>query len=168
MVEKYLGKDAADSIFTAAVITAKIPEKQACALADGLEKDAFPLSDVIKSLKGLGGAATGAVDKLIDYAGSSAKAVGLLATIGAGTGVAGASIWDMLKTRYSQEDPETEFNNKAEAMYGDRKRELADAKWMDRVRRMRDELRRGYKKMSTEEYAEKYQALQDALDERKS
>ena len=39
---------------------------------------------------------------------------------------------------------------------------------MAKVRGMRDELKRGYKKMTTDEYAAKYNELMEALDERRA
>lgn len=166
MVEKYLGKEQADSIYMSAMITGLMTEKQAGDLCDKLEKR----SSVPEMLKDIfSNAYKGIVTPVKDlYATGFAglKGLGLLATLGAGAGVLGSSAYDVIKERISEEDPETKFNNEVEAVYNNRKRELEDQKWMSKVRSMRDELRRGYKKMSTEEYAAKYQKLQDALDER--
>lgn len=174
MVERYLGKEAADDIFMSALLTGLLPEKQACDMMGGIEKDASPLATILAGLKmgkdGLvnvfkGG--THALDKTFEYGADSAKALGLLAALGGAAGVLGSSAYDILKERVTQEDPEAKFNDDIEAMYANKTRELSDARWMDRVRAMRDDLKRGYKKMPTEEYAVKYKALQDALDERK-
>lgn len=177
MVEKYLGKDAAADIYMSALITGLMPEKQAESLAEGFEKDAFSWGLLLKGLKMIPGAlkevpnalAVGlkAPEAAWRWGGRGLSAAGLLALLGASTGVVGATALDVVKERVSQEDPEEKFNNDIESIYKNRTRELEDQKWMTRVRAMRDELRRGYKKMPTEEYAAKYQALQDALDERK-
>lgn len=173
MVEKYLGKERADDIFMSAMLTGMMPEKQAEAMAAGFEKDAFSWKMLTNGLKDVGKAASGAVKAVTavpeaawKWGGRGVSAAGLLALLGASTGVVGSTAFDVLKERVTQEDPEEKFNSDIEAIYNNRMRELEDQKWMTRVRAMRDELRRGYKKMSTEEYAAKYQALQDALDER--
>ena len=77
-------------------------------------------------------------------------------------------IYNIAKNRMMQESPEDEANRKIEAMYSNKRRELEDSMWMDRVRSMRDELRRNYRRMSTEEYTKKYVDLMDALNERSS
>lgn len=167
MVEKYLGADVADDIFRSAFIVGTMTEKQACDAIESMEKGAQIL-DSIKAvtggIKNLVSAGKGTLDLGKDIA-KTVAAVGLL---GVGTGVLGSTAWDAVKERLSQDDPEAKFNTDVEALYHNRKRELEDQKWMNRVRAMRDDLRRNYKKMSTEEYAEKYRKLQDALDERKS
>ena len=76
--------------------------------------------------------------------------------------------YNIIKDRITAPSPEDEFNHKVERIVTNHKRELEDAKWMDRVRGMRDELARNYKKMTPEEYAKKYNALVSALDERRA
>lgn len=173
MVESILGRQQAEDIFVAAALSGLVGEKRAGAVAEEMEKGAS-VGSFIK-------AAPIFIDKAIGYLGDSWKAgkgavdlvgglsglVGKTALLGAGSGILGANAYDIIKQHVTEEDPETELKNKIEAIYAAKKRELEDSKWMDRVRKMRDELRRGYKKMTTEEYAEKYKELSDALDERK-
>ena len=162
MVEQYLGREMADDIFFSAMLSGMIPEKQASDLAEGIQKGA----QVMDALKN----ALGAIGKGFGYAADAAKTIppvlGGTAIGGAATGVLGATVYDILKERVSQEDPEAKFNSDIEHLYTHKKREIEDAKWMSRVRAMRDELKRGYKKMTTEEYTTKYKALMDALNER--
>lgn len=157
MVEKYLGKEQAEDLFMASMISGMMPEKQAEHLMDGMVKRGFSIG---KFLKGLFGVGTG-------VASLPFKVIPALATSGLATGAVAGGAYHYLKDAITKGDPRENLNLKSESMYVLRKRELEDAKWMDRVRAMRDELKRDYKKMSTEEYAAKYQALQDALDERK-
>ena len=74
----------------------------------------------------------------------------------------------MLKENVASDDPKAELNAKIEAMYKGRQKELEDAKWMAKVRGLRDELKRSYKKMTTDEYTTKYNELVAALDERRA
>jgi hypothetical protein len=83
---------------------------------------------------------------------------------GLATGVGGQMLADQL----TQESPEEELNRTLESMYAAKRKELADAKWMSRVRAMRADLMSNRKKMSVDEYTSKYNALVDALNERKS
>lgn len=165
MVEKYLG-ECAEDIFQAAMITGMMNEKQAEEVASSLEKQAQSGTDpysVLKNLlSGTGSILSGAWNTIKE----APPAVGKLALLGLGSGIVGATAYDVVKDKVSREDPKAELNAKMEAIYRGKTRELEDAKWMDRVRAMRDDLRRNYKKMTTEEYAEKYKALVDALDER--
>ncbi len=158
MVEQYLGKEAADDIFFMSMLSGLIPEKQACELAIGIQKDAGVMDALKKAIGVVGAIGSGAKSIPPILAGT---ALG-----GAATGVLGATVYDILKERVSQEDPEAKFNSDIEHLYTHKTREIEDARWMDRVRAMRDELKRGYKKMTTEEYATKYKALMDALNER--
>lgn len=173
MVESILGREQADDIFLAAALSGMVGEKRACEVACAMEKEGAGVGTIAVAKEGLGllSSALGSVGKggksAIGTLGALAGLVGKTAVGGVLAGALGANAYDILKQQVTLEDPETEYKNKVEALYAAKKRELEDAKWMDRVRSMRDELRRGYKKMTTEEYAEKYQALIDALDERK-
>ena len=172
MVEKYLGKEVAEDIFYSGMITGLMTEKQAGEILYGIEKGAaINWAKLVASLPGgIKALGSGLIGGAKETAGALAKvpgAVGKLALLGAGTGVVGATAYDILKENVTSEDPKAELNAKTEAMYRNKRRELEDAKWMTRVREMRDELKRGYKKMTTEEYSEKYKALMDALDERR-
>ena len=163
MVKKYLG-EYADDIFCAAMLTRMMNEKQAEEAVSCLEKEAAGAYEVFKGiLGGVGNFLSGAGDVVT----KTPAALGKLALVGLGTGLVGASAYDVIKDKVTRDDPKAELNAKIEAMYRGKTRELEDAKWMDKVRAMRDDLRRNYKKMTTEEYAEKYKALVDALDERK-
>ena len=168
MVEKILGKEVAEDIFYSAMLTGMMTEKQAEELDAGMEKEAaWPaLVKALGVLKGLGHTAIGTTEKGV---GALSKIPGIgmkLALIGAGTGVLGATAYDIIKENVTNEDPKAELDAKLEAMYRGKQRELEDAKWMTKVRNMRDDLKRNYRKMSTKEYTEKYNALISALDER--
>ena len=159
MVEQYLGKETADDIFFSSMLANMLNEKQASEAVEGIQKGAQVLDELTNAFRTIG---HGAMTTLK----SIPPAVGGFALGGAATGAIGATIYDILKERVSQEDPETKFNSDIEKIYRHKKREIDDSRWMDRVRSMRDELKRGYKKMTTDEYASKYKELMDALDER--
>ena len=89
-------------------------------------------------------------------------------TYGGLAGIATGAGYNIIKDSLQAESPEAAKNRKVEAIYSHKARELEDADWMTRVRGMRDELARGYRKMPAKEYAEKYNALLAALDERKA
>lgn len=166
MVEKILGKEQADDIFFSAMLTGLMNEKQASELADSLDKQAA--FDWRKFLTGTGSAIVGGAKDVFSGISKTPGALGKLALIGAGTGVLGATAYDIIKDNVTNDDPKAELNAKIEAMYNSKLRELDDAKWIAKVRGMRDELKRGYKKMSTEEYAKKYNELIEALEERRA
>lgn len=151
MIEKFLEEGQAESIFKAAMLTGLMTEKQAADLVGGFEKDAW-LSDV---LSGIG--------TVISKIPGTVLATG---TLGAISGVVGASAYDAIKDRLTQEDPESKFNSDMEALYAARIRELEDAKWMAAVRDKRDKLKKGRKKMSPEEYSAEYNKLLDMLRKR--
>lgn len=159
MVEQYLGKETADDIFFASMLSGLIPEKVACELSVGMQKDAGVFDGIKKIVGAVGGGALEAFKHAPAII--SGTALG-----GAAAGALGATVYDILKERVSHEDPEAELNDNLERLYAYKNREMEDARWMDRVRALRDELKRGYKKMTTEEYAQKYNALMDALNER--
>ena len=173
MVEKYLGDEQASDIFLSSMLAGLMTEKQASHFVEGMKKESASggggnaaalakiFGNVGKGLRGIFG--TG-----IDFAKFLPSSLGWTAALGAGSGVLGASAYDIIKERTSHEDPEAQLNEDLEAMYNSKSREKNDSKWMARVRRMRDELRRGYKKMSVDEYTKKYNELLDALDERKA
>lgn len=167
MVEKILGSQQTSDIFYSALLTGLLNEKQAAELADSIEKDAaFNWGKIIESLKGLGVAAIGGVKDTASALAKVPGAVGKIALLGAGTGILGATAYDALKENVSSDDPKAKLNAKIEAMYKGRQKELEDAKWMAKVRGLRDELKRNYKKMTTDEYTTKYNELVAALDER--
>ena len=163
MVERYLGKEQTEDIFCAAMLTGLMSEKQAAEMSSMMEKDGFDPLNALKTI--LGGTAKGGKE-IMSGIGNVPKILGMTALLGGGAGVLGANIYDVIKEQVSHEDPEEKFNSYVEAVYKNKKRELEDAKWMDRIRALRDELRRGHKKMPTEEYANKYKELVSALDER--
>ena len=96
----------------------------------------------------------------------SAGLVKDLAIYGTIAGALSGTGYNILKERVVSDSPEDEYNRKVERIVINKKRELEDAIWMKRVRKMRDELAMNYKKMSPEEYANKYKTLVDALNER--
>lgn len=96
------------------------------------------------------------------------NAAGTATAMGAGTGVLGALAAEAIKEQLTREDPKAKLSGKLEKLYASKSREVDDSRWMSRVRAMRDELRRGYKKMTVAEYTDKYNNLVKALDERKA
>ena len=169
MIGEILGKETADDIMIASIMTGLMTEKQASSLLGSIEKSAQK-GDKLSLLglaNGLGSGFLNLVGKGL-HAGTQIPAgLGWLAVGGATTGILGASAYDAIKERLAKEDPEAKFNQDVEALYSDKNREIEDARWMARVRSMRDELVKGYKKMSPEEYSAKYNALIEALDEKK-
>lgn len=171
MIERFLGEEVAGDIFYASMITGLMPEKDASDMELGFEKSAaVDPNTVLKYLNSAGSLAKNTIGKLYDAAVGAVKAVppslGITMLLGAGTGAIGTMAYDAIKERMSQEDPETKFYSDVEALYAGKKNEKDDSAWMDRVRAMRDDLKRNMKRMSTAEYAEKYKALEKALDER--
>lgn len=176
MVEKILGEQQTKDIYFSAMLTGLLNEKQASELSEYIDKEAqagaTPSFNLWKFLlgsgKAIGSAAIGGAKETASAFAKMPGAVGKLALLGAGTGILGATAYDILKENVSSDDPKAELNAKLEAMYNNRKKELEDAKWMAKVRGMRDELKRGYKKMTSEEYESKYNELMEALDERRA
>lgn len=169
MVEKILGEQQTKDIYFSAMLTGLLNEKQASELYNCIEKNAaINWAKYLGVLKGLGSAAVGGAKETASALWHIPGAVGKLALLGAGTGVLGATAYDILKENVSSDDPKAELNDRLEAMYNNRKKELEDAKWMAKVRGMRDELKRGYKKMTSEEYESKYNELVEALNERRA
>lgn len=166
MVDKILGKEQAEDIFFASMLTGIMTEKKAHEILPEMEKDAFGVSELIAGLKTLGRLTAAGASGIIGTAAAVPKGIMHLVAAGAGTGALAGSVYNTLKDSLQKEDPKTKMNRKIEAMFKNRKRELDDAKWMDRVRSMRDDLKRSYKKMTPEEYRQKYDALVAALDER--
>lgn len=170
MVEKFLGDEQASDIFLSSMLAALMTEKQAAEFVGGLEKTAAggggskTFSNIAGGLGKFVNGLTGAGIKLFKFIPSS---LGWTAALGIGAGALGESAFDIIKERTSHEDPEAKLNEDIEAIYNSKTREANDSKWMAKVRKMRDELRRGYKKMSVDEYTKKYNDLMDALDERK-
>jgi hypothetical protein len=169
MVEKILGEQQTKDIFFSAMLTGLLNEKQAAEIAEGLEKNAQAGKKFnwLKLLGGIGNTIIGGAKDIGSALMKAPDAASKIALLGAGTGVLSATAYDILKDNVSSDDPKTELNAKIEAMYNNRKKELEDAKWMAKVRGMRDELKRDYKKMTSEEYESKYNKLLESLDERK-
>ena len=161
-----LGGEAAGRLFRAGMASVD-SDGRVMGVLSAMEKgagDGIGLAGtIVKLLSGAKNVAKGTLGMGVD----SIKALPTVAAVGAGTGVLGAMGIDALMQRMEQDDPEARINADIDAMYSRRGRELEDAAWMEKVRGMRDELRRGYRRMPTEEYAAKYRALMDALDERK-
>jgi hypothetical protein len=88
-------------------------------------------------------------------------------SFGAAAGGAVGYGYNALGEALGGNDPKQAFNDRIASIYKNRERELSDAKWMDRVRGMRDDLKRNHKKMTPDEYRTMYNALIDALDERR-
>jgi len=128
--------------------------------------DLKSFSEFLKVLKNAGGVLVSPVPAAWGLTKETVNLLKALSVYGAGAGTVGSVAWNLIKDRMQRESPETEFNRKVEAMYAGRARELEDAKWMDRVRGMRDDLARNYKKMPSDEYEKRYGELMDALDER--
>ena len=145
MFEEILGKDGAKAIYEAGQVHRMLEKRSGN----------NPLDYI--------GSFFGGAGKVLS---SGADAIAKLGLYGLGAGTIGGVTYNLIKDRLEQESPEEEYNRKIEAMYKSRSRELDDAKWISKVRAMRDELKRGYKHMTTKEYTEKYNALLDALDER--
>ena len=169
MVEKYLGNETAADIFVSAMISRVVTEKEAENLVSIMKKEAQNgggessllsfFKNIGKPIARLWSTGTGALK-------SVPPALGWIAATGATGGVLGTYLYDILKERLSHEDPEADFNSKVEALYRGKTKEIEDAQWMDKVRSMKDRLKRDYKKMSTEEYRKAYSELVAALDER--
>jgi len=166
MVEKYLGKEVADDIFLSSMISSLLTEKDA-EVHDGTEKRAMNSAEVWNILKGVMSGAQTATGGIANVIKAIPSAIGWTALAGGTAGALGSTAYDVIKDRVSRDDPDASFNAEMESMYSGKKRELDDAQWMSRVIAMRDDLKRNYKKMTTEEYAAKYKALSDALDEKK-
>lgn len=166
MVERYLGKKQAEDIIFASMLTGVMTEKQAQDSLDGMEKDAFSVVRFLAGLRTAGGVATAGASGLLKAVTAIPNSIKNLTSAGILAGAVAGGAYNTLKDNMQQEDPKTRMNRKIEAIFRNRKRELEDAKWMDRVRSMRNELKSSYRKMSPEEYREKYDALVSALDER--
>lgn len=167
MIDKILGEDNYEDLFYASMLSGLMTEKQAQDIISGIEKDAQPGGSWLsRGAKLIGSLGAGALELASGAIKAVPPATAWTAMLGASTGSLGALAYDAIKERVSREDPETKFNNDMEAMYNLRTKEKEDAKWMSKIVSMRDDLRRNYKKMSTEEYSRKYKALVDALNER--
>lgn len=119
-------------------------------------------------LKDLVGAATSAVGTGAGLVADYAKLFPQFFLLGASSGALGGIGYHIMKERMAEKDPREDLQRKIESIYKNKARELSDSRWMDKVRSMKDDLVRNHKKMSTEEYTEKYNALVSALDERKA
>ena len=141
MTEGFLSEEEAKAIFMEGAKSA-MPEKRA------------QLGDIAS---GIWDAAKGSAGLIRDFG-----------IYGALAGVLSGAGYNIIKDRVTAPSPEDEFNNKVRQIVENRRRELEDSKWMERVRGMRDELSRNYRKMTPEEYSKKYNALVAALDERRA
>lgn len=163
MTAEYLGKEQANELFSAGFMDAMFDAK--------LEKKAeagLTWAKVLSALKGAGKAGASAGAGATEIVSKLISSIPGLAISGMGVGALGAIGYNTVKDQLTERSPKEELSAKLDAMYENRTKELESDKWMDRVRSMRDELKRGYKKMSVEEYSAKYKALVDALDERKA
>ena len=151
MVEQYLGKDLARGIFMAGAASCLQTEKKATV--------GETLGSVGKALGNVGGGILGALKSI-------PPTLGWTMALGGASGVLGATAYDVIKEHVSHEDPEAKLNEDLEMQYKAKNREIKDAKWMERIRSLRDELMRGKNKMPTKEYAKKYKELVNLLDER--
>lgn len=165
MIEKVIGRRTAEDIFFSSMLSGLVTEKQASSILDKMEKDGG--ASFLDWAKGIGGALAAGGGALVDTAKAVPPALGWLALLGASTGGLGAMGLDVIRDQVAEEDPEAKFNEKVEAAYAGKERENKDSTWMTRVRKLRDELKRGYRKMTSSEYAKKYDELVAALDEKK-
>jgi hypothetical protein len=159
-METYIGKDVARRMFIAGAISASIEKKAQDGGGTG-----NAISSAGKWLAGLvgGGAAVG---KGAYEAGKEGVGLaGNLALMGLGTGVLGGIGYHLIKERLQQKSPEEEMNRKIESMYSRKSKELESSKKMTVARALRDELNRGRKTMSTDEYRTKYDKLMSIIEE---
>lgn len=154
MLERIIGAEAAGDIMFAGMLSGMQNEKQAESAIESLEKQAFNPIEFIKGLWNAGAAALSMYPKAV--------------VAGLGTGAVAGAAYNTIKNRMASDDPQARLNNRIEALYVNKKRELDDAKWMSRIRSIRDDLKRGYKKMPAEEYEAKYNELVSALKEKES
>lgn len=156
MTEKYLSNDEIRDIFYASMCAAAI-EKRAAGQVPAL-------------LAGVG------ATKLMEMLGSGVKNTteGYLKLIPAaamGSLLVGGSVgglYNTIKDRITDSgDERIDADMKLESLYKARTEELKDREWMAKVRKMRNDLRGGMKKMTPEEYEKSYNALSEALDERR-
>lgn len=161
MIDEILGAQTAKDIFFSSMLASLMTEKQAADFVQFMEKrsEGGLMEGIGNVLGGIGGAAA----KVLRDVPSALLWTGAL---GAGSGVLGATAYDVVKERLTQDEPEEKMNEKIESIFRRKKREQEDAQWMDRVRAMRDELKRGYKRMTAKEYKSKYRALLKELGER--
>ena len=158
MIEKYLDKNEIRDALGQGMVCGII-EKNAQQNGGG-----GTLGRIFSSIVGLG---PKALDALVSTGKAIPQGLGWTMLTGAGAGVLGASGYDVIKEMVSKEDPEAKFNQDVESIYKLKTKELDDAKWMTRVRSLRDRLIRDRNKLTTKEYAKLYKELSDALDERK-
>lgn len=146
MIEEILGEKTSRIIYGAGVFSV-MSEKRASAAKEVVGGATAVGSGAFKATKGIFGMSKD------------------LALYGAGAGILGGIGYNLLKERMQRSDPEERLNRKIESLYARKNKELESAKWMSKIRAMRDDLRRNYKKMSTEEYTKKYNELIAALEE---
>ena len=173
--EKYLGRQAAEDLYYASMLTASMTEKQAAELFGLMEKDAFGFADALSWLKGVGskaiggiGLMSGALGKGVEYAAKIPPALAWTALLGSSAGVIGSMGYDVMKERLAGDDPEAKYNSDVEAIYKSKNRERDDAAWMAKARNKRDDIKRRLKKMTPKDYSREYNELMDILNERKA
>lgn len=149
MTEGFLSEEEAKAIFMEGAKSV-MPEKQAGVVADFI-------NSLGKIGKGAFDTAKGSIGLMRDF--------GIYGTL---AGVLSGAGYNIIKDRVTATSPEDEFNNKVKQIVENHRRELEDSKWMERIRAMRDELARNFRKMTPEEYSGKYNALVAALDERRA
>ena len=170
ILEQILGSENAAMVYKAgysSVISEKTAQAAAPAAVVGAgAAGAGIAASAMQWLRGILGGGVQLGRQGIGLANDSASLARNLAITGIGAGVLGGVGYHLIKERLQRGSPEEELNRKIEGIFSRREREISDKKWMDRVRSMRDDLRRNKNKMSPEEYAKKYEELVKALDER--
>ena len=166
MVEKILGEGQAEDIFFSAMITGLLNEKQASDVIGSIEKGAD--IDWKRLGSGLWDTFKGGASAFLGAIKETPAAVGWTAALGGGLGVLGANLYDSMKKRLTEEDPETKLNNEKELIYSMKERELEDSRWMGRIRRLKDALKRAArdKSVTNRKYRKDFESLLDALKER--
>lgn len=165
MIRDHIG-NSADDIFLASMLSGLLEEGAIEKSAQGGNPWQYGIKELFQTLGMAGGMAKNVGSGALDIIGKIPSVLGSTALIGAGTGALGAVGYDAIKDMVSTQDPEEKLNIELESLYKAKTKEVEDAKWLARVRGMRDELRRNYKKMSKAEYTKKYNELVSALDER--
>ena len=156
MIEDMLGADEARKMFNAGFVMTK----------HAFEKKALNPAGVLAGIKGAGKAVAGLFGGAAEVGKGVANSIPALMVGGLGIGALGAIGYNSIKDQLTELSPKEKVMAKIDAIYANRAKEIESSKWMERVTGMRDDLRRNYRKMSPQEYNQKYQALVDALEER--
>lgn len=167
MLDKYLTNDEIRDIFCSAMF-AKAIEKRAVSPAVGAAGGAAAVGGIDKFVdmvsKGLGKAP----ELTKDVAELYMKSIPLSAATSLLLGGAAGGLYHIVKEKMTESgDEQISANNKLQALYNARSAELEDQKWMSKVRKMRDDLKKNMKNMTADEYEAQYNALSEALDERR-